>query len=42
VFFEAKAGPYTPISDAERAVWAPREGEPQVAAYLRKLEALFA
>ena len=42
VFFEAKAGPYVPITDAERAPWAPREGEPQVAAYLRKLEALFA
>lgn len=41
VFFEAKAGPYTPITDAERAPWAPRESEPQVPAYLRKLEALF-
>jgi len=41
VFFEAKAGPYVPIADAERAPWAPREGEAQVAAYLRKLEGLF-
>jgi len=41
VFFEAKAGPYVPITDAERAPWAPREGEPQAPAYLRKLEALF-
>jgi len=30
-----------PITDAERAPWAPREGEPQAPAYLRKLEALF-
>ena len=41
VFFEAKAGPYVPITDAERAPWAPREGEPEAAAYLRRLEALF-
>jgi cupin fold WbuC family metalloprotein len=41
VFFEAKAGPHVAITDAERAPWAPREGEPEVAAYLRKLEALF-
>ena len=41
VFFEAKAGPYVPIADAERAPWAPREGEAQVAAYQRKLEGLF-
>jgi len=41
VFFEAKAGPYVPISDAERAPWAPREGEPVVAAYLERLERLF-
>ena len=41
VFFEAKAGPYAPISDAERAPWAPKEGEPGVAAYLEQLECLF-
>jgi cupin fold WbuC family metalloprotein len=41
VFFEAKAGPYVPITDAERAPWAPREGEPGVAEYLCRLEALF-
>jgi len=41
VFFEAKAGPYVPIRDAERAPWAPRESEPAVAAYLEQLERLF-
>jgi cupin fold WbuC family metalloprotein len=41
VFFEAKAGPYVPITDAERASWAPREGDPQALDYLRKLEQLF-
>lgn len=42
VFFEAKAGPYAPLGDAERAAWAPREGEPGAPAYLATLEALFA
>ncbi len=41
VFFEAKAGPYQPISDAERAPWAPGEGEPGVVEYLAGLEQLF-
>jgi cupin fold WbuC family metalloprotein len=41
VFFEAKAGPYSPIRDAERAPWAPREGEPSAAEYLAWLERLF-
>ena len=41
VFFEAKAGPYTPLGDAERAPWAPAEGEPGVPAYLARLRALF-
>ncbi len=34
VFFEAKAGPYRPISLAEKAPWAPDEGTPEQAAYL--------
>jgi cupin fold WbuC family metalloprotein len=41
VFFEAKAGPYRPLSDAERAPWAPAEGSPGVAAYLQDLESRF-
>lgn len=41
VFFEAKAGPYVALSAAERASWAPVEGEPGAAEYLGKLRALF-
>jgi cupin fold WbuC family metalloprotein len=41
VFFEAKAGPYAPISDAERAPWAPGEGKPGAAEYRARLEQLF-
>jgi cupin fold WbuC family metalloprotein len=41
VFFEAKAGPYRPIDDKERAPWAPAEGDPQAAAYLAELERRF-
>lgn len=37
VFFEAKAGPYVPVSAAERAAWAPQEGEAGVPAYLAGL-----
>lgn len=42
VFCEAKAGPYVPLADDERAPWAPAEGAPDVPAYLEKLRALFA
>lgn len=41
VFFEAKAGPYAPLSSAERAPWAPAEGDARAAEYLRVLESLF-
>jgi cupin fold WbuC family metalloprotein len=37
VFFEAKAGPYVPISGEEKATWAPAEGSPDVLAYLDRL-----
>lgn len=33
VLFECKAGPYRPVGEGEQASWAPREGEPGVAAY---------
>lgn len=33
ILFECKAGPYTPVGEGEHASWAPREGEPGVAAY---------
>jgi len=41
VFLEAKAGPYLPLVPAERAAWAPAEGEVAAADYLGKLRALF-
>ena len=42
VFFEAKAGPYAPLSPDERASWAPGEGDPAAAAYLAMLKRRFA
>ena len=41
VFLEAKAGPYAPATEAERAPWAPPEGDPKAAACLAMLERLF-
>lgn len=42
VFFEAKAGPYVPIADTERATWAPAEGTLAADDYLKALRELFA
>ena len=41
VFFEAKAGPYLPLSPAEQAGFAPGEGSPEAAKYLERLTGLF-
>jgi cupin fold WbuC family metalloprotein len=41
VFFEAKAGPYMPLAEAEKAAWAPEEGTPTAPAYLARLKTLF-
>lgn len=41
IFFEAKAGPYLPLTEDERAPWAPPDGSPGTAAYLAALESLF-
>lgn len=41
VFFEAKAGPYTPLTPREKAPWAPAEGEPGASSYLADLKRLF-
>ncbi|MFM7140346.1 MAG: WbuC family cupin fold metalloprotein [Alphaproteobacteria bacterium] len=38
-FFEAKAGPYRPLTPEERAPWAPAENDPGAAAWLRRLVA---
>lgn len=41
VFFESKAGPYRPLTDAERAPWAPGEGSDDSAAYLAELHKIW-
>jgi cupin fold WbuC family metalloprotein len=41
VLFEAKSGSYRPLLDAEKAVWAPAEGDPAAAAYWQSLYARF-
>ncbi|HEY4370574.1 MAG TPA: WbuC family cupin fold metalloprotein [Burkholderiales bacterium] len=41
VFFEAKAGPYVAVTDAERAAWAPAEGTPEAVVYLERMRGLF-
>jgi cupin fold WbuC family metalloprotein len=41
VFFEAKAGPYRPLAEDERAAWAPAEGDPAAAGYLAGLSRTF-
>lgn len=41
VFFEAKAGPYRPLTIEEKAPWAPGEGDAAAPAYLARLLALF-
>lgn len=42
IFLEAKAGPYAPLGDNEKAAWAPQESDAEAAAYYRELTALFA
>lgn len=41
VFLEAKSGPYSPLTETERASWAPAENSPEAAAYLARTLALF-
>jgi cupin fold WbuC family metalloprotein len=41
VFFEAKAGPYQPLRDQEKAPWAPAEGAATATGYLANLKGLF-
>ena len=40
VLFEAKAGPFRPLTSDERAPWAPQENGPAATDYLRRLAAL--
>ena len=42
IFFEAKAGPYLPLSSEEKAGFAPEEGTPEAERYLERLAGLFA
>jgi cupin fold WbuC family metalloprotein len=35
IFFEAKPGPYAPLTDSDIASWAPAEGSQEVAGYLK-------
>ena len=42
VFFEAKAGPFAPLTLDEKAAWAPAEGDAQAAAYLKEITQRFA
>jgi cupin fold WbuC family metalloprotein len=41
IFFEAKAGPYLPLEEAEKAVWAPEEGTGEAAGFLESLAGMF-
>jgi len=41
VSFEAKAGPYAPLTSQEKAPWAPVEGELSASTYLADLKRLF-
>lgn len=40
VFFEAKAGPYTPLTPEEQGHFAPPEGDPRAPEYLAQLKQL--
>jgi len=41
IFFEAKAGPYQPLSVEEKAHWAPEEGTADANAYRESLRSFF-
>jgi cupin fold WbuC family metalloprotein len=42
VVYEVKDGPYSPATDKSFPEWAPREGTPEAASYLTRLEREFA
>jgi cupin fold WbuC family metalloprotein len=41
VFFEAKAGPYVPLTPEEKASWAPAENDARAPDYLAYMHRLF-
>jgi len=38
IFFEAKAGPYLPLTEEEKAPWSPEDGSAAVGDYLHSLK----
>ena len=40
VFYEAKAGPYLPLTEAEKAAWAPGDNDGEAPLYLEQLRKL--
>ena len=42
LFYEAKAGPYLPLAEDEKALWSPEDGDPAAENYLERLRGLFA
>ena len=41
LFYEAKAGPYLPLSEDEKASWSPEDSDPAAQEYLEQLRGLF-
>ncbi|MFA7062099.1 MAG: WbuC family cupin fold metalloprotein [Pedobacter sp.] len=41
VFYEVKAGPYLPLTEAEKASWAPSDNDAEAPLYLEQLRELF-
>lgn len=41
VFYETKAGPYLPLTEAETATWAPADTNAEAADYLHQLKGYF-
>lgn len=41
VFYEAKAGPYLPLAEDEKAAWAPEDADSLAKGYLEQLRGLF-
>lgn len=41
VFYETKAGPYLPLTEAEKAGWAPSDADAEALPYLEQLRTIF-
>ncbi len=42
LFYETKAGPYLPLTEDEKAAWAPEDSDPSAQKYLEQLRTVFA